>query len=105
MLKPTVQAAKFLAKWLKGPATNTELGIRVGMDVIPATMNAIATPGDLFDKAVAGATDLALSSTLGLAAGRLGSAVPALAVVALLPSFQRSRTGGRQSDFACLPCE
>ena len=72
MLKATAKGAAMLAKWLKGPATGTELGIRVGMDVIPATMNAIATPGDLFDKAVAGATDLALSSTLGLAAGRLG---------------------------------
>ena len=72
MLKATAKGAAMLAKWLKGPASNAEIGIRVGMDVLPATINAIATPGDFFDKAVAGATDLALSSTLGLAAGRLG---------------------------------
>ena len=59
------------ARFLKGPATKTDLAIRLGMDLIPATIAGASTPGDLGDKLTVGTTDFLLSGTAGLAAGRL----------------------------------
>ena len=72
MLRAAGQGALAVAKFLKGPATKTDLAIRLGMDLIPATINGAVTPGDFVDKLAVGATDFALSGTLGLGAGRLG---------------------------------
>ena len=72
MLRAAGQGAVALAKFLKGPATKTDLAIRLGMDLIPATIAGVSTPGDLGDKLTVGATDFLLSGGAGLAAGRLG---------------------------------
>ena len=58
-------------RWLKGSQTGGDLAIRLGMDGIGAFANAAATPGDWGDKGITFLTDLGLSSTAGLAAGRL----------------------------------
>lgn len=60
------------AKFLKGPATRTDLAIRLGLDLPNAVIAGASTPGDIVDKVVAGGTDFALGSVAGLAAGRLG---------------------------------
>jgi len=60
------------AKFLKGPATRTDLAIRLGLDLPNAIIAGASTPGDIVDKVVAGGTDFTLGSITGLAAGRLG---------------------------------
>lgn len=60
------------AKFLKGPATRTDLAIRLGLDLPNAIIAGASTPGDIVDKVVSGGTDFALGSVTGLAAGRLG---------------------------------
>ena len=60
-----------LAKWLTKGIGKEELALRLGMDAMGGTMSAIATPGDLGDKLIAGTTDALAGSLGGLAAGRL----------------------------------
>ena len=60
-----------LAKWLTKGIGKEELALRLGMDAMGGTMSAIATPGDLGDKLIAGTTDAIAGSVGGLAAGRL----------------------------------
>ena len=59
------------AKFLKGPATKTDLAIRLGLDLPNAIIAGASTPGDIFDKVAAGGTEFTLGSVAGLAAGRL----------------------------------
>ena len=72
MLRAAGQGALAVAKFLKGPATKTDLAVRLGMDLIPATIAGAATPGDIVDKLTVAGSDFLLSGTLGLGAGRLG---------------------------------
>ena len=81
MLRPAGKAIVGLGKFLKGDATRTDLAIRLGMDLVPAAMSAAATPGDLADKLIVGATDFGLSGVGGLAVGRLGGKNQALGTV------------------------
>ena len=58
-------------KWLTQGQSGGDLALRLGMDGIGALGNAAATPGDWGDKGITFLTDLGMSSTAGLAAGRL----------------------------------
>ncbi len=71
MLRAAGTGIAALAKFLKGPATKTDLAIRLGMDLVPATIAGATTPGDIIDKLTVAGTDFALSGTLGLGVGRL----------------------------------
>ena len=71
MLRAAGAGIGALAKFLRGPATKTDLAIRLGMDLVPATIAGASTPGDIIDKLTVAGTDFALSGTLGLGAGRL----------------------------------
>lgn len=71
MLKPTLKALNLARKWLTAGSTKGELAVKLGTDVLGAGAGALFQPGDLGDKAIAFGTDLGLSTTLGLGAGRL----------------------------------
>ena len=71
MLRAAGAGIGAIANFLRGPATKTDLAIRLGMDLVPATIAGATTPGDIIDKLTVAATDFGLSGTLGLTAGRL----------------------------------
>ena len=81
MLRAAGKGIAGLAKFLKGDATKTDLAIRLGMDLIPATIAGAATPGDLGDKLITGGSDFLLSGVAGLGAGRLAGKNQALGTV------------------------
>ena len=103
MLRPAGKALKWLFSKpgaTKGASDQMlgagELAMRLAPDIGFAALTAAQTPGDIFDKTVAGGAQLIGGTGLGLAAGRLGGRNQAV-------SGLLDMAGSVGGDYAAMP--